>query len=314
MPELAHSLERSPGTGADWHQDLSIVVPSYNARDLLRKTLQVVEAVAPAAEVVVCDGSSADGSAAMVRSEFPWVKVLEHPNHGFAYAINTGTEAASRRFILWLNSDLFLTTASLEAMHRRLCEEPRLGAVAPRLVNVDGSRQFLFAGMYWPLWAPIREHREVAILCAACLMTRRDVVDQVGGMDENLFLFNEERDWCQVVRSHGFALELLGEPVVHVGGGSRRPGPMVSLEERRGYLYVIEKHRWRSAPLIRLALTLQAVVLGWLDPRREWRQMWRKQRELLRGEVRRSLFPVSGRGLPAGSSTELPKLPPAPQP
>jgi GT2 family glycosyltransferase len=165
--------------------------------------------------------------------------------------------------------------------------------------------------MYWPLWAPVRDRREVAILCAACLMTRRDVLAQVGGLDENLFLFNEERDWCQVVRARGYSLELLGEPVVHVGGGSRRPGPMVSLEERRGYLYVIEKHRWRIAPLVRLAMTLQAVILGALDPRPQWRAMWRQQRELLRGEVRRSPFPVSGRGLPVGAPIQRLELPPA---
>jgi hypothetical protein len=85
---------------------------------------------------------------------------------------------------------------------------------------------------------------------------------------------------------------------------------MVSLEERRTYLYVIEKHRSRTAPLIRLALVLQAIFLGWLDPRPEWRKMWHKQRELLRGEARRSYFPLSGRGLPVGDRVEQPKLPP----
>jgi len=300
MPVSETAIVASPCPSAAWHGDLSIVIPSYNSKDLLRRTLRAIDEVAPTAEVVVSDSASADGSTQMVRDEFPRAKILEHPNYGFAFAINTGIAAAQRGFLLLMNSDLFVTAAALDLMHRRLGEEPRLGAVAPILVNVDGSRQSLFGGLYWPLWAPVRERRSVGLLSAACLMTRRDVVDAVGGLDENLFFYNEERDWCRQLQDHGYQLEVVGEKVVHIGGGSTKRGPLLRLEERRGFLYVGRKHGWRSVTLMRWGLALQGFLYRFLDPRREWRQMWQRQWDIMsRGDLLASPFPLSGRGFPA---------------
>lgn len=297
------ALAPRPSSGAAWHKELSVVVPSYNGRELLRQTLEVFYGLAPEAEVVVSDGSSSDGSAAMVREKFPQAKVVDHPNHGFAHANNVGIAETTRRFILLLNSDLFLTEEALEAMHRRL-EDPTVGAVAPNLANTDGSRQSVFGGLYWPLWLPIAERRPVKLLSAACLMTRRDVLQKTGGLDENLFLYNEEHDWCRKVLDAGFTLELLGPQVIHVGGGSTKRSPILTLEERRGFLYVAQKHRWRSAFFLKMLMGMQAFALRFIDPRADWRKMWSKQWELIKsGDLLASPFPVSGRGAdlrPAG--------------
>ncbi|MGC4123026.1 MAG: glycosyltransferase family 2 protein [Myxococcales bacterium] len=304
--ETALAQRPGPGSGAAWHQELSVVVPSYNGRELLRQTLETFFRLAPDAEVVVSDGSSTDGSAAMVREKFPQAKVVDHPNHGFAHANNVGIAECTRRFILLLNSDLFLTEAALEAMHRRLADDPKVGAVAPNLANVDGSRQSIFGGLYWPLWRPIAERRSVKLLSMACLMTRRDVLQAAGGLDENLFLYNEEHDWCRTVRDRGFTLELLGPQVVHVGGGSTKRSPILTLEERRGFLYVAQKHRWPTAFFLKLLMGLQAFALRFLDPRADWRKMWSKQWAMIQsGDLLASPFPISGRGAnlqPAGSA------------
>ncbi len=305
-----------PGRGAAWHRELSVVVASYNGRELLRQTLETFYAIAPDAEVIVSDGSSTDGSAQMVRERFPQAKVVDHPNHGFAHANNVGIAETTRRLILLLNSDLFVTEAALEAMGRRLLEDPRVGAVAPNLANVDGSRQSVFGGLYWPLWLPVAGRRQVKLLSAACVMTRRDVLQATGGLDENLFLYNEEHDWCRTVLDRGYTLELLGPQVVHVGGGSTRRSPLLTLEERRGFLYVAQKHRWRSARLLKALMGLQSFVLRLVDPRPDWRRTWARQWEMIRtGDLLASPFPLSGRGanqLPAGPAQ--PALPPDAEP
>jgi GT2 family glycosyltransferase len=166
---------------------LSIVIPSYNARDLLARTLRTLEGVAPEAEVIVVDGESADGSADMVEAEFPSVVLLRQKNHGFAHATNRGIERASRPFVLLMNSDLFVTREALTSMHTRLAADPRLGAVAPRLVNEDGSRQSVFGAFYWPNWVEVKKASRVWLLAGACIMTRRDVIERVGALDESFF-------------------------------------------------------------------------------------------------------------------------------
>ena len=278
-------------------RDLSVVIPSYNARGLLQRTLRTLAVAAPEAEVIVVDGRSEDGSPEMVAAEFPTVRVLRHENHGFAHAINRGLEHARGHYILLLNSDLFVSRAAVTAMLRRLCD-PEVGAAAPVLLNEDGSRQHLFGPWYWPNLAPVRRVSRVPLLAAACLMTRRDVLKEVGGLDENFFLYNEEYDWCVRVLRAGLHLELLPERVVHVGGGSTPPSPALTLEAQRGFLYLAQKH---APPVVVEGLRRAMRLEGWLgariDPRPEHRAMWEQLEALTeRRAYLDSPFPLSGRG------------------
>ena len=277
---------------------LSIVIPSYNARALLRRTLRTLEVAAPEAEVIVVDGSSSDGSGDMVREEFPWAKLMIQPNHGFAHAVNRGLEQCTRPYLLLLNSDLFVTRAALESMYSRLSADPQLAAAAPTLTNEDGSKQRTFGVFYWPNWVEVRKATRVWLLSAACLMTRRDVVDRIGALDETFFLYNEEYDWCARARQAGFHLEVIPEQVVHVGGGSTGRNPLMRLEEQRGFMYLTAKH---GSPLVseglRRLMQFEGYCFSRVDPRPEHREMWAKLESLSRrGAFRESHFEVSGRG------------------
>lgn len=277
---------------------LSIVIPSYNARDLLARTLRTLEQVVPEAEVIVVDGESGDGSADMVERDYPSVVLVRQRNHGFAHATNRGIERASKPFVLLMNSDLFVTRTAVEAMFSRLAADPRLAAVAPRLVNEDGSRQDVFGAFYWPNWVEVKQASRVWVLSGACFMTRRDVIERVGALDESFFLYNEEYDWCARCRDAGYHLEILPHPVVHVGGGSTARNPNLTLEAQRGFLYVAQKH----APgfvveALRRAMLFEGYCYSRIDPRPEHRSMWAKLESLTRREAYlESPFPVSGRG------------------
>ncbi|MBN8612629.1 MAG: glycosyltransferase family 2 protein [Deltaproteobacteria bacterium] len=277
---------------------LSIVIPSYNARELLARSLSTLQQVARGAEVIVVDGASADGSADMVERDFPEVILVRQKNHGFAHATNRGIERASRPFVLLMNSDLFLTREALDAMHARLAADARLGAVAPRLVNEDGSRQTVFGAFYWPNWVEVKEASRVWLVSGACFMTRRDVIERVGALDESFFLYNEEYDWCTRCRDAGYHLEMVPAPVVHVGGGSTGKSPDLTLEAQRGFLYVAQKH---APPIVAEALRRAMLFEGYcksrIDPRPEHRSMWAKLESIMRREAYlESPFPVSGRG------------------
>jgi N-acetylglucosaminyl-diphospho-decaprenol L-rhamnosyltransferase len=277
---------------------LSVVIPSYNGREVLGRSLSTLLEAAPEAEVIVVDGGSSDGSPEMLRAQFPGVRLLEVANHGWAHATNRGFEAASRELLLTMNSDLFPTRPALEAMAARLLADERVGASGPVLLNGDGSRQLGFGILYWPNLVKVTKPLSVPILHGACLMTRRDVVERVGGMDERFFFYNEEFDWGWRATRAGYRLELVPERVVHLEGGSTPDGWRFQLEAQRGALYLLNKH---FPPLISGGARLLFEFIGWagkaLDPRPGYRRAWAGIEEIARRRAYlESPFPLSGRG------------------
>jgi GT2 family glycosyltransferase len=280
--------------------DLSIIIPSYNARHHLTRCLTAVRDALPGAEVIVIDGASSDDSATMVAKEHPEVRLHIERNHGWAYATNRGVELSTRRFLLFLNSDAYPTRDAVMLMLERLEQRRDVGAVAPMLRNEDGTRQALFGFWYWPTWRDIKKPTLAPVLSAACLMTSRERFEQVGAFDEAFFLYNEEFDWCRRAHKAGLGLEILPASVVHVGGGSTTKGPLLTLEGWRGFVYLSAKHwpRWVTR-LLSQAMRLQGLVFKHVDPRPGYRSMWSQLESIMKHqEYTRSPFDVSGRGVP----------------
>jgi hypothetical protein len=168
------------------------------------------------------------------------------------------------------------------------------------LLNEDGSRQANFGFWYWPTRMRVRRPMRVPVVSGACLATRRDVLAAAGLFDETFFLYNEELDWCGRVRELGYKVELLPEPVVHVGKGSTGQSPMLQLEEQRGFLYLSKK---RSGGLATEVLRRAMQLEGWAGKQvarsSERRDMWERLESLARrAAFAESSFPVSGRALP----------------
>ena len=230
--------------------DLSIVIVNWNTREMLREVLASTFAGQGdlALQVIVIDNASTDGSAEMVAAEFPQAALIRNTeNRGFAAANNQGFERATGRHILLLNSDTIVLGDVLPASVRYLDEHPRVGAMGCRVLNTDGTMQrtcsmfpgflnlaLLTSGLWklrWPRflgryhmtdWARDSE-RQVEVISGCYLMLRREVLEQVGPLDEAFFFFGEETDWCRRMRAAGWELRFapVGE-IVHHGGGSVR--------------------------------------------------------------------------------------------
>ncbi|MBL8092750.1 MAG: glycosyltransferase family 2 protein [Anaerolineales bacterium] len=240
--------------------DVSVVVLNWNTRDLLAECLRITQACADGLtlELIVVDNASTDDSVALVRRDFPQVRVIESPaNVGFAAGNNLGAQQASGRYILLLNTDAFLKPGALGAMAALLDAQPRAGLCGARLLNRDGSfqashtpfptvsREFLilsglgrlFMGRHYPSRGPEREAgpRPVDYVEGACLLCRPEAYRQVGGLDPGFFMYAEEVDLCMALKRAGWSVWYHPEAeVVHLGGASsslRRP-------EREGDLYV----------------------------------------------------------------------------
>jgi N-acetylglucosaminyl-diphospho-decaprenol L-rhamnosyltransferase len=249
---------------------ISVVVVSYNARDLLEECL--VNVVRSADDVIVVDNASADGSPGMVRDRFPTVRLIElHENRGFGTAANEGIRSASGRYVLLLNPDAWPLPGAVDALFK--CGEAgdRIGVVGPRLVDPNGNPQPDRLG-YPTAWStgapavtsqPRSLHRALVGAAArtrrvplrrtgakpffspgAALLLRRDAFDVVGGFDTDFFMFYEELDLAWRMWQAGWRTRFCGPATfIHVGGASTRPAwTRMYREQLRSHLRFLAKH------------------------------------------------------------------------
>lgn len=230
---------------------LSIVIVSWNTRDLLRACLRSIQDTVESheVEILVVDNASTDGSVEMVRKEFATVRMIENTeNLGFARANNQAIPLCRGGYIMLLNSDTVLLPGAVEGLMKFMALNPAAAAVGPRLVNPQGTPQhgaagylptlgtvsshFLFLSVLWPRMfrglflnsAPLgSDPVEVEWLTGACLVVRREVFERIGGLPESYFMYVEDLDFCGRMRRAGYHLYSVPMvQVIHVGGGSSR--------------------------------------------------------------------------------------------
>jgi len=254
--------------------DISVIIVNWNTRELLAQCLQSLQdTVESGFDVWVVDNGSTDGSVAMVRERFPHAHVIANPeNVGFVRANNQALPLCQGRYVLLLNSDTQALPGSLDRMVQFLDEHLRAGIAGVRLLNPDGTfqasytpfptlwREFLIlSGLgralvrpTFPSYGPEVEKGSQMIagyMEGACLMARREAVDQVGGLDERIFMYAEEVDWCYRFCQAGWQVWYLPQaPIVHYGGQSskQRQGRMEA-ELYRSRVYFFHKHHGRNS-------------------------------------------------------------------
>jgi len=230
--------------------DLSIVIVNWNTRDLLAQCLQSVEENVRACqrmnvETFVVDNASTDDSVQMVRDRFPWVCLVENvENVGFARANNQALRRATGRHSLLLNSDAKVLPDAFDTLLRFMDEHPDAGGCGPRLLNADGTLQSSCYPMRTPgrefwrlmfletLWRRasypqekwgMQQPRRVEVIKGACLLLRRQALEQVGLLDERYFLYTEEMDLCYRLLQAGWQLWWVPQAAVkHYEGASSK--------------------------------------------------------------------------------------------
>ncbi len=235
------------------------MIVSYNVQELLIECLQSIaenpasipaqsspRRAAKQVEVIVVDSASTDGTAEAIRNQFPWVRLIEPgQNVGFSKGNNIGIEAASGDHILLLNPDTLIVDSAVALLSDYLDSHPAVGVVGPQLLNQDGTvqssrRRFptlstaLFESTWLQPMAPrsilrayyVQDHADgetvdVDWVTGAALMVRREVIEQVGGLDEGFFMYSEELDWQRRIKQAGWKIAYYPEAqVIHYGGKS----------------------------------------------------------------------------------------------
>jgi hypothetical protein len=271
------ALQGGEARGASPTCDVSVVIVNWNTRQLLRDCLTslVHHTRGRTLEIIVVDNASMDGSAEMVRGEFPSVHLIVNDrNLGFAAGCNQGLAEAGGRHLLLLNSDTRLEDDAVSGLAAFLDAHPEAGLVGCALKNADGTPQpsiGRFPSLLGALAAKVRqagrrdvgpwrnfdypflslaEHRrEQAVdwVAGAVMLARREVVDRVGPLDQGIFLFAEEWDWCYRIRAAGRrVLFTPGVHVVHLGSGSWvLSDALLNQARRAGVFYFYRKHYGR---------------------------------------------------------------------
>ncbi len=227
--------------------DLSIIIVNWNTRELLAGCLSSLYNAAREleSEVWVVDNASGDGSASMVRQQFPQAYLIENRgNAGFARANNQAIHQSLGHYVLLLNSDTEVLSGALEAMVQFMDGHPRCGGCGPQLVNADGTLQVSCHPMLTPgrefwrlmffdrLWRRATYAqgrwdralpRRVEVIKGACFLLRRTALEQVGSLDEQYFIYSEEMDLCYRLAQAGWQLWWVPTAQVrHYGEASSR--------------------------------------------------------------------------------------------
>jgi N-acetylglucosaminyl-diphospho-decaprenol L-rhamnosyltransferase len=184
-------------------------------------------------EIIVVDNASSDGSPDMVREQFAHVRLIaSDSNLGFARANNRGVAASTGRYVLLLNPDTEVRGGALAAMVTYMDEHPDIGTLGPKLLRPDAleervqpsRRRFptlataFLESTVLQQWFPRNrvlqryyvqdkgdnEEQDTDWLVGACLLIRREAWQQVGPLDENLFMYSEELDWCRRAKMAGW--------------------------------------------------------------------------------------------------------------
>ena len=213
---------------------LSLILVSFNTRDLLRQCLFSIARFCPEAQVIVVDNASCDQSADMVRAEFPDVLLIEsETNLGFAGANNLGLAQAKGDFQVLLNSDTVLEDDTLTRCVRWMQADPKLGATSPRLIGIDDQYQtcaFRFLSLRDELAKAFRRPARPLVgdrdpeswLPGTALVIRREALASVGGrLDDEFFMYGEDADFSMRLRKAGWELAVFSDGRVrHYGGAS----------------------------------------------------------------------------------------------
>ncbi len=276
--------------------NLSIIILSYNTKDitdecLSRLRLSVLSCqkkLANQIETLVIDNASDDGSAEMVKKNHPWVKLIESKeNTGYSKGNNIGISQSKFPLILLLNSDVYLEEDTLEKALDYF-NNPDCDVLGPQMVFENGQFQpsagnlpTPFNTISWILGLSLipgvgsltnpfhpnykdffEKERKVGWITGAFFMFKREIYEKINGLDENIFMYLEEVEFCKRITMAGFKIWYVPAiKIIHLHGASSNFDSSVALlGELTGLKYYFQKYYSQNYPLVKFFLILGLIL------------------------------------------------------
>lgn len=282
--------------------DLGIVIVNWNTCAYLKRCLETVLASQGdfSFRTLVVDNASSDGSADMVRRDFPGVELIaSETNGGYPYGNNLGLRALgyggagkvtpdAPRYALLLNPDTEIPPTALYDMVQFMDAHPEIGVAGPKLVLEDGSLDlacrrsfptptvslYRFSGLskifpksklfgrYNMTFADPNEEIEVDSVVGAYMQVRREAIEAVGLLDESFFMYGEDLDWAYRIKKAGWKVFYHPQVTVkHIKRAASRQSKKAQFEFQRAMLIFYRKHYQASTPWWLHSLVMAGLLL-----------------------------------------------------
>ncbi len=205
---------------------LSIVIVNYKMWQLTRALVESLlgdSSLPKSTEIIVVDNNSGDDSVYLLRSDFPEITVIDNKeNMGLAAGVNEGIKHTTGSYVLVLNPDMIALPTSVKTLVDFMDKNPKVGMAGGKLISPNGKVQYSCYRFYTLMTIVYRrtflgktsagkaatrsflmkdfnhkEIQDVDWLMGACLIVRKQALEEVGGMDERFFLYFEDVDWCR---------------------------------------------------------------------------------------------------------------------
>lgn len=272
-------------------KSLSIVILTWNNKKYIEECLL---SLCPFrhnrdAEVIVVDNASWDGTPELINDLYPDVILIRSgANIGFTRGNNLGIRRATGKYLCLINPDVRVLDGCIETMHAYMENNPRVGLLGPRMLNADGKadRSYMGTPTLWSVFCRAvamdkllprfrifsgflmfyfdRSHTaEVDILNGWFWMARRAAINQVGLLDENLFMYADDLDWSTRFRNAGWKVVYIPEAEsVHYGGASSAHAPIRYAVEmqKANFQYWQKNHGKLSRLAYRMIITLHQLL------------------------------------------------------
>lgn len=276
--------------------DLTVSIINTNNRELLRECLRsLFEGTRHISmEVYVVDNACTDGSATMVEREFPQVHQIRNKSRlRFCANHNQVLRQGKGRYLLILNEDTVIPDEAFDDLVAFMDDHPDAGAAGMTVLNPDGTLQYSYArfptfrssfmlttsldrfanGGHYPFYPQPEDGqpREVDWTNGACLLVRREAMEQVGLLDEEFLIYAEETDWCYRIKKDGWKIYYLPQVSIyhHEGQATSQARPRRRFRVNRSTLLFFRKHYRRLRTLglrVLLMLTSLGRLLIWGPP------------------------------------------------
>ena len=244
---------------------LSIILVNFNGKTFIQRCLDSIfdSQTSFAYEVILIDNASQDQSKPILKQYEDRCRLFfNETNLGFSKANNQGIRLAKGHYVLLLNTDTILYPDALEKMLLYYEAHPKIGALSPKLLNPDGSVQTQGSSFgFWRFRA--KKPRKIPFISGASLMTTKAIMAEIGGLDEQLFFYNDDIDFCKQMAKRNYPIMYVPDAlVIHFGGLSSKSREAASIVDGyRGSLYLCRKFYPKVVYSIYKTLVLVEVVL-----------------------------------------------------
>jgi N-acetylglucosaminyl-diphospho-decaprenol L-rhamnosyltransferase len=279
----------------DHHLSSSATIRLRQASHLLPPTLTVGSWTM---EVIIVDSKSTDCSLDMLHREFAWVQVIAcSQNVGFIRGSNQGIRGSQGRYVLLLNPDTEIVGDALPVMLGFMETHPGVGALGPQLRYPDGSIQssrrrfptlataFLESTIlqqwfhhnsvlddYYIRDQPDDVVQEVDWVVGACILLRREALEQVGLLDESIFMYSDELDWCRRARAVDWKVFYLptAQVVHHEGKSSEQTPAARHIHFQEAKIHYFRKHHGKLVGAVLRLFLLVTYAYQLLEESAKW--------------------------------------------